>query len=212
MNGTRENLWITWGTTDDSSMCWAVFMLFFSPLNPSHLEQHHLLLLRLAESSSRPVVPSLPHCHILRCDSFFREFCNVFSSSDVSAGFPLSQELHGEFQSAPPHKLLVNSVWRHTHLQPKRVIVLQLKLLLPQTWDKTIIFFPVWSSFDALFCFLDVLFFVISDSNVEFSAFHPREDSTFRLLFLLYFTLPVQHGLFTDTQPSGIMTWTGTEP
>lgn len=27
-----------------------------------------------------------------------------------------------------------------------------------------------------------------------------------------YFTLPIQHGLFADTQPSGIMTWTGTEP
>lgn len=85
-----------------TAACAELFSCFFcSPFNPLHLEQHHLLLLRLAEGSSRPVVSSLPNCHILRCGSFFRGLCNLFSSADVSAGFPLSRDLHGEFQSAP---------------------------------------------------------------------------------------------------------------
>lgn len=184
---------------------------FFSPFNPLHLDQHHLLLLRLAEGSSHPVVPSLPHCHILWCDYFFWGLCNIFFSSDVAAGFPLSQELHGEFQSAPPPKeeLLVISVWRHTHLQPKRVIVLQLKLLLPQTWDRTIINF---SRLEYLWCS-----FLFPGSSFLFHLWFKRWVFSHSERIQLYdscsyFTLPVQHGLFTDTQPSGIMTWIEHEP
>lgn len=183
MNGTRESLWITRGTTDDSSMCWAVFMgFFFSPFNPPHLEQHHLLLPRLAVGSSRPVVPSLSHCHILRCDSFFKGLRNIFSSSwclrrvSSQSGAPWRVSV----SSTSQRTISKFSVTRHTSAAKEGY--------RSTTWDKTIIFFPGWSSFDALFCFLDLLFFVISDS--EFSAFHPREDWTFWVLLLFHVASP----------------------